>query len=121
MASLKANPQLGSTSVCVFPPPRGGTSLRRRGRNAAGPPGSPPRGRCPRGQCPEAAGPAGSLRGRNVPQAALPPPRGEAWGTPLGAGGGGASSGCFGRSPVIKGCPAGKDPPAPQLFPLTAG
>lgn len=92
MASLKANPQLGSTNLCVFPPPRGGTSLRRRGRNAAGPPGSPPRGRCPRGGCPEAAG---SLRGRNVPQTALPPPRGEAWGTPLGAGEGGSVVGFF--------------------------
>lgn len=108
MASLKASPQLGGTSLCV--PSPGGTSLRSRGRNAAS-----RRGAGAPGGCPEAAGPAGGLRGRNVRLEALPPPEEKPGDSTEGVVR--ALSGCFGRSAVIKGCPAGKDPPAPQLFP----
>lgn len=87
--------RLPAGEPCAGPVPLGG-ALRRRGWRS------------------RAAEPAGSLRGRNVPQEALPPPEDEPGDS---AGDVGLLSGCFGYSAVIKGSPAGKDPPVPQLFP----
>lgn len=88
MASLKASPRLGSTERGTG----GGAEGAKTGAFGKGkeekkrgcPLGSRRRGRCPPGVAlrggewrSRAAEPGGSLRGRNVPQEALPPPEDE--------------------------------------------